>query len=216
MAFNIILIFIVQLPLSLPVPFSTILPGSVIPDWIRHQNPESEVSIDLSPNWFSSNFLGFALSAVIDFNCVRHHANNSEPGFKICVSLISKYGTVFCHDALYHHSHGDGLIEPDHVWLAYAPVSSSIEWHEVNHIHASFLVIAYMPPVITRCGVGLMYSREEDVNEDSQEIIEHSSPLFQNSTLLLQEIEKGEPSASGFSNQDSESSDYYTDEGESQ
>lgn len=71
-----------------------------------------------------------------------------------------------------------------------------------------------MLPMIKRCGVGLMYSRE-DVKDDSQKIIQHISTLSQISTLLLHEIDEGEPSASGFSKQESESSDYYTDEGES-
>ncbi|RVW59077.1 putative disease resistance protein [Vitis vinifera] len=103
-----------------PVPFNTILPGSGIPDWIGHQSTGCEVNIKLSPNWFNSNFLGFALSAVIDFNDMPH-ANHADLSFQIY-----------------------------HVWLAYAPVSSSIKWHEVNHIQASFLMITHMLPVIKR------------------------------------------------------------------
>ena len=206
------MIFIVQLSLSQPVPFNTILPGSGIPDWIGHQSTGCEVNIELSPNWFNSNFLGFALSAVIDFNDMPH-ANHADLSFQICTSLISKSGLVFFYDAFCDHTLGHALIEPDHVWLAYAPVSSSIKWHEVNHIQASFLMITHMLPVIKRCGVGLMYSRE-DVKYDSLKIIQHISTLSQISTLL-HEIDEGEPSASGFSKQESESSDYYTDEGES-
>ena len=120
------MIFIVQLSLSQPVPFNTILPGSGIPDWIGHQSTGCEVNIELSPNWFNSNFLGFALSTVIDFNNMPH-ANHADLSFQICTSLISKSGLVFYYDAFYDHTLGHALIEPDHVWLAYAPVSSSIK-----------------------------------------------------------------------------------------
>ncbi|KAL6316252.1 hypothetical protein AAG906_017799 [Vitis piasezkii] len=89
-------------------------PGSGIPDWIGHQSIGCEVNIELSPNLFNSNFLGFAISAVIDFNDMPH-ANHADLSFQIY-----------------------------HVWLAYAPVSSSIMWHEVNHIQASFLMITHM------------------------------------------------------------------------
>ena len=41
-----------------------LVPGSRIPDWIRYQSSGSEVKAELPPDWFNSNFMGFAFSFV--------------------------------------------------------------------------------------------------------------------------------------------------------
>ena len=155
------MIFIVQLSQPRPVEFSTILPGSVIPDWIRHTSTTEEVNIELSPNWFNSNFLGFALSVVIDFSDMTH-VSPDKMSFSIFPLLVTNSGqTITYCDANYHHTPGHALIEPVNMWLAYAPVFGPIKWHEVNHIKVTFLKLTRMPLKINRYGVGLMFSRED-------------------------------------------------------
>ncbi|RVW64979.1 putative disease resistance protein [Vitis vinifera] len=71
----------------------------------------------------------------------------TETDFHLSLSQPVPFNTILpgsgIPDWIGHQSTG-------HVWLAYAPVSSSIKWHEVNHIQASFLMITHMLPVITR------------------------------------------------------------------
>ncbi|KAL6316892.1 hypothetical protein AAG906_023547 [Vitis piasezkii] len=54
------------------VALKAFIPGSRIPDWIRYQSSGSEVKAELPPNWFNSNFLGFAFSFVTcgHFSCL--------------------------------------------------------------------------------------------------------------------------------------------------
>ncbi|CAL9023705.1 unnamed protein product [Prunus brigantina] len=42
--------------------------GYEIPNWFSHQSEGSSINIKLPPDWFSTDFLGFALSLVIAFN----------------------------------------------------------------------------------------------------------------------------------------------------
>ncbi|KAJ9707300.1 hypothetical protein PVL29_002332 [Vitis rotundifolia] len=50
---------------EVPFLFSTVFPGSGIPDWFKHSSEGHEINIQVSQNWYASNFLGFALSAVV-------------------------------------------------------------------------------------------------------------------------------------------------------
>ena len=73
LSFNILIIFILQgRPvhrfLKLGGTFAALksfIFGSRIPDWITYQSSGSEVKAKLLPNWFNSNFLGFAFSFII-------------------------------------------------------------------------------------------------------------------------------------------------------
>ena len=59
------LVFVVQQYPNIQVPFSTVFPGRTIPDWFMHHSKGHEVDVEVAPNWYDSNFLGFAVSAVI-------------------------------------------------------------------------------------------------------------------------------------------------------
>ncbi|KAL6270349.1 hypothetical protein ACE6H2_027260 [Prunus campanulata] len=45
-----------------------VCPGHEIPNWFSYQNEGSSINIKLPPDWFYSNFLGFALSLVVGFD----------------------------------------------------------------------------------------------------------------------------------------------------
>ncbi|ONH91495.1 hypothetical protein PRUPE_8G118900, partial [Prunus persica] len=45
-----------------------VCPGHEIPNWFSYQNEGSSINIKLPPDWFDSNFLGFALSLVVGFD----------------------------------------------------------------------------------------------------------------------------------------------------
>ena len=59
------LVFVVQQYPNIQVPFSTVFPGRTIPDRFMHHSKGHEVDVEVAPNWYDSNFLGFAVSAVI-------------------------------------------------------------------------------------------------------------------------------------------------------
>ena len=47
------------------VPFSTVFPATRIPNWFKHHRKGHTIRIKASPNWYSNNFLGFSVSAVM-------------------------------------------------------------------------------------------------------------------------------------------------------
>ena len=47
------------------MPFSTVFPATRIPNWFKHRRKGHGTRIKASPNWYSNNFLGFAVSAVM-------------------------------------------------------------------------------------------------------------------------------------------------------
>ena len=87
----------------------------------------------------------------------------------------------------------DGLIKSDHIWLAYAPISSCKNWPLVSHIKISF-AISGNRKIINSCGVRLVYT--EDMSDDNATVIEYiSSP--QPSSIILEEIEHSVANDSG-------------------
>ncbi|RVW64930.1 TMV resistance protein N [Vitis vinifera] len=48
------------------IAFSIVFPGTGIPEWIWHQNVGSSIKIQLPTNWYSDDFLGFALCSVLE------------------------------------------------------------------------------------------------------------------------------------------------------
>ena len=69
------------------MPFSTVFPATRIPNWFKHRRKGHAIRIKASPNWYSNNFLGFAVSAVMHIGdssstyCnLDSHDHNSESG----------------------------------------------------------------------------------------------------------------------------------------
>ncbi|KAJ9676142.1 hypothetical protein PVL29_024912 [Vitis rotundifolia] len=103
------------------VLFSTVFPGSGIPDWFKHRSKGHEINIEEFANRYTSNFLGFALSTVVapekeflgwltycDLEiCALNSKWKSNRSFRI----FDAYSFEF------HHI----KIGSDHVWLAYVP-----------------------------------------------------------------------------------------------
>ncbi|KAL5843178.1 hypothetical protein ACOSQ4_009136 [Xanthoceras sorbifolium] len=50
-------------------------PGSVIQEWFSFRSTESSITLDLAQGWFRRNFLGFALSVVVEF---QDYINDGE------------------------------------------------------------------------------------------------------------------------------------------
>ncbi|KAL6316201.1 hypothetical protein AAG906_017748 [Vitis piasezkii] len=120
---NIIMVFVVQQYPNVQVPFSTVFPGSTIPDWFMHYSKGHEVDIDVDPDWYDSSFLGFALSAVIapkDGSITRgwstycnldlHDLNSESESSWVCSFTDARTCQL-----------EDTTINSDHLWLAYVP-----------------------------------------------------------------------------------------------
>ena len=108
--------------------FRTLIPGSGILEWFGHQKEgdmvfidkpncnDSIVSIDASPNWNKSNFLGFALYAVLGITDVIHQGMY----YLTCCIVAKKWSLPMMHDFI-PLNFDDGLFKSNHLWLAYAP-----------------------------------------------------------------------------------------------
>ena len=190
-------------PESVNIEFSTVVPGSEIPDWFSYQSSGRKVNIELPPNWFNSNFLGFALSAVLGFDALPSHDPNFNVFSLFCIFDFQNSAASYS-DNVFHLNSGPALIESDHLWLGYAPVVSSFKWHEVNHFEAAFMTFTTnLALVVKRCGIRLVYS-SEDVSDNNPTMIQYiSPPPPPRSTLLIQEIDEGGPSGSACSSEDS-------------
>ncbi|KAJ9707309.1 hypothetical protein PVL29_002340 [Vitis rotundifolia] len=119
------------------IPFSTIFPGSEIPDWFRHHSQGHEINIEVPPDWYiNSNFLGFALSAVMA------PQQDSRAWYMYCdldthdLNSNSHRINSFFGSWTYQLQHTP--IESDHVWLAYVPSFFSFSCEKWSHIKFSF------------------------------------------------------------------------------
>ena len=174
--------------------FRTLIPGSGIPEWFNHQKEEDIVFRDIpsaresklyiytSPDWNTSNFLGFALCAVLDLKDVIHHGMyylTCNIGFE---ELL--FSPLKMHDFI-PLNFEDGLFKSDHLWLAYIPgppfkdlsllpsrISIEFSTHG-NH------------RIIKNCGVRLVHT--EDMSDDNSTMIQHIS-ASQLSSVILEEI----------------------------
>ena len=151
---------------NVQVPFSTVFPGSRIPDWFKHRSQGHEINIKVSPNWYTSNFLGFALSAVI-----APEKEFLRSGWLTycnfgCRALKSKWESnhvcsfIDAHTCQLEHT----IIESDHLWLAYIPSIFGFNCEKLSQIKFSF-VTDRMSCTVKRCGVCPVYiksSSDED------------------------------------------------------
>ncbi|KAJ9707271.1 hypothetical protein PVL29_002313 [Vitis rotundifolia] len=147
---------------EVPVLFSTVFPGSGIPDWFENRSEGHEINIEVSQNWYASDFLGFALSAVV--------APEKEPltsGWKTycdlgCGALNSKLKS----NGIFSFSFVDGwtqylehiTIGSDHWWLAYVPSFLGFAPKKWNCIKFSFRTDR-KSCIVKCCGVCPVYTK---------------------------------------------------------
>lgn len=132
--------------------FCIILPGDGIPEWIRHQMTGSSVTIELPPDWYDGNFLGFAVCLVFEgkMRCF--------PGEISC--QLNNFAFYYTYWSVYPEYE---FLGPDHVWLAYQPraVIDICHPEEWSHITVSFEVTRHAAPhVVRKCGIRLMYAHD--------------------------------------------------------
>ena len=127
------------------MPFSTVFPATRIPNWFKHRRKGHAIRIKASPNWYSNNFLGFAVSAVM-------HIGDSS-------------STYFVDD----HTRKLEFARGDHLWLAYIPSVFSFDyekWSRINYtFHADnwFCIVKY-------CGICPMYIKSSSIDEYDNDV----------------------------------------------
>ncbi|PQP98052.1 hypothetical protein Pyn_09193 [Prunus yedoensis var. nudiflora] len=171
-----------------------VCPGHEIPNWFSYQNEGSSINIKLPPDWFDSNFLGFALSLVVGFDnynvkgslgfgCkFNFKANNGES----CEFDYRMY--VLCCDETNHGESNDYNFNSDHVvvwYSAFELVGGVYYTGYLNATEASFdfnQVDGFKRPVkdfqnqVKSCGLRLLYGidaqkfvlGEQKVGEDTK------------------------------------------------
>ena len=122
---------------TIQIPYTIIFPGSEIPDWFRHHSRGHEINIKVPSNWYdNSNFLGFALSAIIA------QKRGSKAWFMYCDldtnDLSSTSHRILSFVDAWSYQLESTPIQSDHVWLAYVPSFFSFTSEKWNHIKFSF------------------------------------------------------------------------------
>ena len=138
------------------VPFSTVFPATRIPNWFKHRRKGHTIRIKASPNWYSNNFLGFAVSAVMyignsssTYCNLDSHDHNLESGSSRIYSFIDD------------HMRELEFTRGDHLWLAYIPSVFSFKWSRINftfHADNWFCMVKY-------CGICPMYIKSSSSDE---------------------------------------------------
>ena len=205
LSFNILIIFILQ---GRPVhrfmklggtfaALKAFISGSRIPDWITYQSSGSEVKAKLPPNWFNSNFLGFAFSFIIFGHFSRMFMlkadvsfdwTSSDDSFPIDIMI---FDMIFCKRRL----------KSDHVCLFYVPLPQWRNCSQVTRIKVSFMAYSKEGKIeIKSCEVGLVYNNE-DGNHNNPLMIQFNSisspPPPSKSIVVLEEIHEEEPTGNG-------------------
>ena len=157
---RIIMVFVVQpFPIAW-VPFSTIFPGSGIPHWFMYRSEGHKINIKVSPNWYSSNFLGFALSAVVapeKESLTSGWSTFCNLGYR-ALNLNLKSICIFSFVNELTRQLEQTTIGSDHIWLTYVPSFLPLGIEKGSRITFSFGTDTESC-IVKRCGVCPVYIR---------------------------------------------------------
>lgn len=159
--------------------FSIFLPGSEIPDWISNQNLGSEVTIELPPHWFESNFLGFAVCCVFAFEDIAPNGCSSQLLCQLQSDESHFRGIGHILHSIDCEGNSEDRLKSHHMWLAYKPrgrlrISYGDCPNRWRHAKASFGFISCCPSnMVRKCGIHLIYAQDHE--ERNSTMIHHSS-----------------------------------------
>ncbi|KAK9224731.1 hypothetical protein WN943_009767 [Citrus x changshan-huyou] len=159
------------------IPSGTIcFPGSELPEWFMFQSMGSSATFKLPPDWFSYNFVGFALCAVVAF---RDHHDDGW-GFQVFCECKLKTEDGLCRVAVGHLTGwsdgypGPRYIGSDHVFVGFDFYMFSDGFDEYYYSDEVFIQF-YLEDrrcvdfcEVTKCGIHLLYAQDfADSTEDS-------------------------------------------------
>ncbi|KAK0591445.1 hypothetical protein LWI29_001969 [Acer saccharum] len=124
------------------VGFHICLPGSEIPAAFKYWSTEgSEIKFGLSPNWYTDEFMGIALCAVVP------EVSSELYGLCKChISCIMEIGSI----QMTYHITIPSHVHSDHLWLGYLSIQEmiAIQYSDPNDlrcIHVRVLLFRYYP-----------------------------------------------------------------------
>ena len=154
------MVFVVQEDYHNPPRGCVSYPGSEIPEWFSYQSMGSSVTLELPPDWFNNNFVGFALCAIVP----DHHGITR--GFNVRCILKTKDDVAVCSLYVWNHLGVNPSIESDHVLLGYDfSLSSDSLGGSNNEFCIQFYIQHYEGPGIEgfdvkKCGAHLIYAQD--------------------------------------------------------
>ncbi|XP_065616440.1 TMV resistance protein N isoform X2 [Quercus suber] len=155
--------------------FQLIIPGSKIPQWLKHRSVTNSVSIVPPPNWCNSRWMGFALCACLYASYSPIIANAEEhgktSGLRARVIALGDMPHSHCATEIFFGME----LGADHICLLYLSRDDwfATGWNgECNQIEIVFETTN--PSWVTqKCGVSLVF--EEDVEAFNQSIAQCSN-----------------------------------------
>ncbi|KAL5778580.1 hypothetical protein ACOSQ2_009317 [Xanthoceras sorbifolium] len=147
-------------------------PGSEIPDWFNFQNTGCFITIKLRSGWFSNNFIGFAMCAVVAFRNYQDDGRGLYVRSKCTLERQDGRGNHIGYGSLYEQYSGyhDGprCISSDHVFMGFDffmyPRDNG-DFAYKNRVAFQVYLSNSKCCEVKRCGVCLLYDR--DVGEFS-------------------------------------------------
>ncbi|KAL6271587.1 hypothetical protein ACE6H2_028498 [Prunus campanulata] len=150
--------------------------GYEIPNWFSHQSEGSSINIKLPPDWFSSDFLGFALSLVIAFN---------KDGAEFFMTIGCKYNFKTSNGESHEINHplhpfpniGSSKLHQVYVWWSNNVFEEVVEGAQsptafyklVTEVYVDFsvLCVANKPCSeeeleLEKCGICLLYAQDAE------------------------------------------------------
>nr|XP_015866434.2 TMV resistance protein N-like [Ziziphus jujuba var. spinosa] len=160
--------------------FDIVIPGTVVPEWFRHQKMGPSVRIKLPKKWSNNNWIGFVFCVVFDvFENVPvvedHDYLKSENSQEITCQLYTEEGPIRTGFG-FNISRGT-LIESSHLWVHYISNGSFKErmamWNRTSYIEASFGTGSQSLDV-KKCGFRVVY--KQDVEETKNRKFQYIFP----------------------------------------
>ena len=132
--------------------FCILLPGKEVPNWVNHQVDGSSITIEMSPDWYYSNFLGFAVCFVF----------TEKPATHCEISCQLNNFSFF-----YYYPDPQTAFMSYHMWLAYQPrcridICHPDEWTQIK---ASFEING-VGDLIHKCGICPIYAHDHKKDGD--------------------------------------------------
>ncbi|XP_016650732.1 PREDICTED: disease resistance protein TAO1-like isoform X2 [Prunus mume] len=145
--------------------------GNEIPKWFSHKSEGCSIKIVLPPDWFSTDFLGFALSLVVvgDTHCMnigcKYNFKTSDGesliiNHPLC-SLEPKNGELFSCDEVFVWWY-------DNVFEVVEEAQSPTAFYKlVTEVNLDFTVrsygSSYSRPEVEKCGICLLYGKDVEM-----------------------------------------------------
>ncbi|XP_065868345.1 TMV resistance protein N-like [Euphorbia lathyris] len=143
--------------------FDVRIPGNRIPSWFIHENKGSSIRIDVSPNWYDTTFMGFAVCAVLN-----HHPRPNmmkRPEGLPFITCSMKCSFAVNEGQLCNLARNSTQVGSDHLWIMYMPSHS---FHRTNfenvqnHITFSFSThwSSSWNVQVKKCAARLVYAQD--------------------------------------------------------